>query len=203
MKLTQWLLMGTGVAIGVIALSSCAPAPRTEEMRLIPLESAYSTNGQEGLQPVLRRLDEPCGKALDQMYQGSYGMGTSNLLLVRGEDITAAVKATRWAFLGGRSADMPVDPEDGSMGGSLWVVVYFGTAGSGPPAWLVHGIEVKGRTVRVTFSKPNRPVSTADVHQYFLWAPLGHVEPGAFTLELYDAEKTDVALLRHVTIAEK
>jgi hypothetical protein len=172
-----------------------------DEVRKIPLGSIYSTNGQEGLKAVRLGLEEPYGHDLQEIVR-EFRSGASNIVLVRGKDIAAALKATRWAFTANRPADVPVDPEDGSKRAPLWLVAFFGAAGSDPPAWLVQSIEVRGRLVRVVFVKPKRLISTRDSHLYFIWVPLGKPEVGTYTLELFDAEKREVTLLRRVTVTD-
>jgi hypothetical protein len=108
----------TGIVILVLGCSDRdkrdSGPDRGEEPKVqtIPLDSVYSTNGQEKLKPVSRRLEEPYGMDLEELYRNSQGMGASNIFLVRGDDLAAAVKATRRVFTGYRSADVPVNPED-------------------------------------------------------------------------------------------
>lgn len=130
-------------------------------------------------------------------------MGASNLFLVRGKDIAAAIKATRGVFIGGRSADVPGDPEDGSKAETLWLVAYLGTAGSEPPAWLVKSALVRGQTVQISISTPERTSGTSDIHQYFVWVPLGELRKEMCTLELLNAEKGQLILSRNVNVVER
>jgi hypothetical protein len=173
-----------------------------EEARTIPLEAIYATNGQKGLKPVLRLFKEPYGHDLNELFRSS-AMGASNLFLVRGEDLAAAVKGTRLVFTGGLPAERVVEGPNVPKAAPLWAVAYLGTAGSNPPMWLVQSVVLKGPTVRVTFRK-EKPLSgsTGDVHQYFVWIPLGQGTARTYTLELFDAEQQEVVLSRRVTVAE-
>jgi len=86
------------------------------EVRAIALESMFSTNGQQGLKQMsdafrkgpdgLREYVEPYGRELTELRQGIRS-GASNIFLVRGRDISAAVKATRLLFTACPSADIP------------------------------------------------------------------------------------------------
>jgi hypothetical protein len=192
--------LGTVPAAVIVGLAGWVCVSGAEEGRQIPLESIYSTTGQKGLKALKMRLDEPQGQELQGIARGYRG-GASDVFLVRGKDIAAAVKAARQAFTAGQSADGPVIPDAASRAAPLWVVAYLGSAGSSPPAWLVHSVEVKGQMVRVTFRKPKRFGSTRDLHPYFLWVPLGKVEAGTYTLELFDADKEEVTFLRRVAVA--
>jgi hypothetical protein len=184
----------------------------TKDVQKIPLESVYSTNGQRGLKPMSaafhpqkdgsRRFGEPYGRDLEEI-RSEHEWGASNIFVVSGGDITAAVKAARRVLTGGQSADVPAVPDDGSTPAPFWVVCHLGVESSGPPAWLIQSVERRDRIVRITFSKPKRLFSTADIHQYFVWVPLGELGPGTYALELYDAEKREVTLLRRVAVAEK
>ncbi len=195
MKARRLLLLMISLLVGCSPQDISVP---DEQPRGIALSSIYSTNGQEGLKPVKMRLEEPYGHALQDIYR-EFQSGLSNVFLVRGSDITAAVKATRFALLGGRPGDVPIDPEDGSKGAPLWVVAYFGTMGSGPPGgWLVESVAWKGKTVRVKYLR--RPSEARDSHQYLVWIPLGLPEPGSYAVELFDTQKQEVTLRRGVKV---
>jgi hypothetical protein len=142
-----------------------------------------------------RKYIEPYGPYLEQFLR-EFQFGPSNVVIVRGKDFTEALTATRLAFLGGRSADQPVDPEVEPKSAELWLVAFLGAAGSEPPARLVQSVERRGKSVRVTYRK--RLSETKTSLPYFLWVPLGKLESGAYTLELFDADRQEVTLLRRV-----
>ncbi len=169
-----------------------------EDKRNIPLKSIYSTNGQDGLQILKSRLEEPYGQDLQEMSRSL--QGASNVFLVRGKDIAAAVRATRLIFMSGRSADVPVQPEDGLMNDHVWLVAYFGIAGSGPPAWTIKSVDVKDKCIQVRYTKPQLEEGTTDIHQYFVWIPLQKLTEGTYTLELIDEGKEEVMLQRRVIL---
>src|SRR5262245_10275774 len=106
--------------VGVCCFA-CSGAPvREEAVRLIPLDVMSSTNGQKG--PRRMTADFFLGEGGSEKYIEPYGLflqqirrefrgGASNVILVRGKDITQAVKAAALAFVRGRSANGPVNPE--------------------------------------------------------------------------------------------
>jgi hypothetical protein len=208
MKLTlRFPILVVFATAGVVFLagerSSSAGKEREKEVDKIPLKSIYSTNGQKGLIAVKQALEKPSGKQLNILRRDFPG-GASNVVMVRGKNLTAALLATRWAFTGSRSADVAIDPDDGSKDAPLWMVAYLGNAGSSPPYWLIGAMERKGKTVRLKFAKDKSMGGrTKDSHHYFIWVPLGKLGAGTYNLELYDEDKEQVILLRRVTVSAK
>lgn len=180
-----------------------APVP-PEESRTIPLESCDTTSSG-GPCRWLRRTDtEPYGADLQQLDAKPPG-GTPNVLLVRGKDIAAAVRAARLGFTGGR-ADAPIPPDPNvpeDRIAPLWLAAYLGIAGNTSIYWEVHKAEMRGITARLTYSKKRRtgPILPT-VFQYLVWVPLGPAKAGTYTLELYDANRKEIMLLRRVVVAE-
>lgn len=171
------------------------------QVRKIPLKSIYSTNGQEGPISVRGGRGEPYDRFLAEMYRKTYGMGASNVFLVRADDLAAAIRATYFVFLGGRPVDRPTDPDDQLKHTKIWLAIYFGVTGSEPPGWLVKSVEQNGKTIRVTYVQ--QQPETKDLHQYFVWVPLGVLEGGTYALELFDGEKKEITLLRRVVVPGK
>jgi hypothetical protein len=133
-----------------------------------------------------------------------HGGGASNILLVRGNNIATAVTAAWKAFVGGRPVDSPASAIDGSTAEeSLWLVAYFGTSHSEPPAWFVQSVEQTGKTLRVSFRKPDPSVTTHDLRQHLIWVPLGKLQAGTYTLELFEQGRNEVTLMRRVTVPAK
>lgn len=157
----------------ITGLANAAPtsSPPTEE---IPLASIYSTNGQQGLKPMSatffekgegKQYQEPYGYQLEQIHRELHS-GLSNLFLVRGKDITQAVKAARFAFGGGRSGDKAIVEDADAADAQLWAVAYFGVAGSTPPVWLVRSVTVRnGKTVDITYRRNPSGGETRDMHR--------------------------------------
>jgi hypothetical protein len=173
--------------------------PKPEAVRVIPLKDIYSTNRQKGLQRVSKGEDEPYARELLELRRG-LRTGASNVLLVRGKDFRTAVKASWLAFTGGRTAVRPVVPDEGSKGAPLWLVGYLGISGSSPPDLLVQSAERKGNTIRLSYFRPKDGADSRDLHHYLVWVPLGELKAGSYTLELFDANKKEVTLLRRVGV---
>src|SRR5262245_48083720 len=201
----QFLFCGGMLALVVAgaAISSQPPAGTEEATKTIPLESCYATFGGSGCQFILRGGDRPHAADLEELLRNNRA-GASNLALVRGKDIAQAVRATRWTFSAGQRAEAPALPNpdrDESEGLPLWLAVYFGTGSSEPGFGRVHAAEIRGKTVRVTYSRAKSHKVTADVVHFYLWVPLGRPEAGSYALELFDAVRNEVTLMRRVTVA--
>jgi hypothetical protein len=195
---------GLGMTIVGAARGRPAPAP-AEKVRMIPLESCYATEGVSGC-PHLKRVGEPYAFDLNELIRDNR-TGASNVALVRGKDIAAAVKAARWTFAAGMRADAPVPPNPSDTKAEplpLWLVAYFGMGPSNPGFGRVQPAEVRGQTVRVAYARARSAGGvTTDEVPYYLWVPLGDAQAGTYTLELFDADRKDVTLLRRVAVAER
>jgi hypothetical protein len=189
-------------AMGYAAGCNSRPEPplatATEEVRTIALESIHSTSGQQGFK-LVQRGQEPIAPYLERLWTKFNGV-PSNVVLVRGDDLTTTLRSTMMAFTAARSTHKPVDPNDGSKPEQLWLVAHLGLAYSTPPAWLVESAEQRGKTLRLTFFEPVNGGATSDDHQYFYWVPLGKLQPGAYTLELFDSKKKAAMLSRLVIV---
>lgn len=225
MSLNQWLVVAVTVAPVLFVCyagwqqppgppaAAQTPPPASERLRApaqkIELAWIYSTNGQKGLRPVTsssfrladgtREYAQTYGLDLANIRKDFHG-GGPNAFLVRADDFTNAVRATSLACLGSRSLGVPIGPDDNSEHTHFWLVAHFGTTGSDPPAWLIQSAQRRGNALRLTYvgGQPE----TKDMHHYFAWVPLGWVEPGTYTLELFDAEKKQATLRRRVEIPE-
>ncbi len=182
-------------------------APVTGPLRAIPLESCYATPGvRGGCKLITDGGREPHGFDLSELYRENLarGGGAMNVALVRGGDIAAAVKATRRAFAADWQTDttVPASPNDGKGGPPLWLVAYFGCGSSHPGYGWVQAVEVRGQVVRVAYAPESKDrAATQDTVFFYLWAPLGRAGAGTYALELFDADKKEVTLLRHVAVA--
>jgi hypothetical protein len=189
---------------------SANQADKKVETKKVPLESIYSTSGQKPLKPVsaaFRLLNdgtkeyvEPYGHTLQEIYRRFQG-GASNVFLARGDDIAAAVAATWEVYTARHPVAEPASlrsPPRKSV--DLWLVAYLGVEGSGP-AWLVKSATVSGKDIRLTY----RWVGTEanDERFYFVWVPLGKLQPGTYTLELLDENRRQVTLVRRVIVPNK
>ncbi|MFO0808028.1 MAG: hypothetical protein U0746_05355 [Gemmataceae bacterium] len=139
---------------------------------------------------------------LGELYK-EYRAEASNMALVRGRDIGEAVKATRRAFAASVRTDAQVlaNPDNAKVeSSSLWLVVYFGMGPSTPGFGRVQSTEVRSQTIRVAYSRARPGAATADIVFYYLWVPLGKAGAGAYALELFDADRNEVTLLRHTVV---
>lgn len=179
-----------------------APVPK-EDVRRIPLESIYGTSAQNGAKQLnsafttkdgINRYTEPYGADLADIRRKTHSHA-SNVLLVRGEDITEAVKAAH-PFLAGGFGSEPKSKE-------LWMVAYLGMTSSCPPIWLAEYAEVREKTIRLTYYMNDPDTRTHDRFHYFFWVPLGKLQPGTYILELFDAHTKEVTLLRRVRVDQK
>lgn len=196
------LLIFGCLAIGVLS-ASAQPPPKAEspadKVRTIPLESCYATFGGSGCKFLLASDREPHGHALLELIR-RHESGASNVVLVRAKDIANAVSGARRTFAGGGVGDTPGLPASLEWAPELWMVAYIG---KGPRGWwTVRSAEVSSRTVRVTYALTKRIHATADVLQHFLWLPLDRIEPGTYSLELFDADRREVMLVRRVVVTQ-
>lgn len=171
---------------------------KTVKPQPIPLDSVHVTSEQKGLKRVAVGHGDFDRQVLEDLRRSSLKVGLSNVFLVRGAEITAAVRATRDAFESGVGAGEPI-PGDGKRPDQpIWLVVFFGVSGSSPPAWEVKGVERAGRRVRVSFAAS--AADSNDRHPYFAWVNLGTLAPEGYTLELFDLGAQEVALSRNVRV---
>jgi hypothetical protein len=194
---------GLGVAVVGVAPGRPAHVP-ADPVRTIPLGSCYSTFDGSGCRQLTQGISESPGQELGRIYAKHQG-GASNVVLVHGKDITAAVKAACGPLIGGAPADTPAlpDPDAGAAKREpLWLAAYLGIAGNTSIGWRVHAAETRGLTARLTYSQSRRtgPIGSI-VLQYLVWVPLGEVRAGTYTLELYDADRKEAMLSRRVTVA--
>jgi hypothetical protein len=167
----------------------------------IPIESIFSTATQKGTQ----RVDHGQGYEgfrfeLRELYRRSSRIGASNVFLVRGNEIGAAVKATLRVFDAGVSADQPVSPNLQRTSEQIWCVAFFGLAGSSPAAWQVRSVELRGKELRVVYRDHLDEAGTDDVHAYSVWIPLGQIAAGTYSLQLFDETRQHISLARAVVV---
>lgn len=171
------------------------PLPEEARARTIPLEAIHVSSDQEGATPLRGGEDfsEICRRTQS---------GASSIILVRGKDISEAVKAARQIFVHGFWADIPARAEAQCKTNELWVVGYLGRASSSPAIWVVDSADVRGKTIRVSYRRRNPEVRADGTIHYFFWVPVGKLEPGGRTLELYDADRKEVTLMRRVIVED-
>lgn len=176
----------------------------------IPLKAVLTTSSQEGMLRVrdafpLKGIDAVANKAvhhhLKGILQASDG-GASNVFLVDAATPGDAVKASSSVLVGARSAEIaePINRGQLPIRGSHWLVAYPGSGSSSPPLWKVDEISVSETTVTVKYRRPQAGIRTMDIAPYYYWAPLGKLTPGAYSVELYDANAQAMTLMRRVIV---
>jgi hypothetical protein len=125
------------------------------------------------------------------------------VFLVRGKDINEAVRAASSAMVGFSGGGYPVAPKEGEWpppteSRQLWLVAYLGSGPSGTNAAApIQSVEREGKAIRLAYRY--RGNEHKDMMPYIFWVPLGEMEKGTYTLELFDTDKKELTLLRRVT----
>jgi hypothetical protein len=174
----------------------------------IPLSDVTSTLRYEGMKYIGsgRRSDgtktvvEDYADAMSRLLASTGG--ASNVILVDANSINDAVKATARVLAGVRSADKPAISWN-TVSGKHWLLVYLGCGHSNPHKWVVESILIKGNVIRFRYRKPRSSFETADIQHYYYWVPIGKLENGVYTLELYDSGLKSVTLMRRVEIGKE
>jgi hypothetical protein len=170
-----------------------------QETKEILLRSIITTSEQDGVQHIGNVLKADNGY-LRQLRQDTKG-GASNVFLVEAEGINDAVKASFDVFLGSLRAATPATVSTTKQKRPIhWLAVYLGPGPSTPVWWTVEGATVQGNTVRLTYRQSRPQPATEDVHRYYCWVPLGKLAPGAYSVELFDADEKAVTLMRRVKV---
>ena len=136
-------------ALGLACSDQSSPGKgeaKDAEVKKVPLDSIYSTNGQQGLKPVDR-------EQLGELYELAQRIGASNVFMARGDAIAAARDATWRVFRAPwHPVDEPVDSGRHVKSDEFWLVAYLGVGGKGG-GWLVKSAVVKGTEVRLSSVK--------------------------------------------------
>lgn len=185
---TQVTVVSAGLAL-VVILATRLGAFQAQEPQVIGLDAAYASFNQEGITSVEKVVDcEQLGQISDAAQAGP-----PRIVLCVGSDVAAATHASTAGFAV-PEGPMPVVTAD--TGDTLWIAVYLGRDGSMPPAYQVRAIAVTGKTLRVSYGHDAAPVRSCDLRDYLVWAPVGPVESGVYTLELFDVAAGDVTASR-------
>jgi hypothetical protein len=192
------LLTATGVLRGENAVAS----------RAVPLTSVVTTGPQKGMERASNVFLLADGKRDNKAYHNyieaielGTDSGASNAFLVDATTVQDAIRASKRIILGSRSARTaaPVDGER-AIRGKYWLVALLGIGPSGPPRWVVESIVVEGRSVRLTYREPPSTGSHRDALPYYFWASIGTLDPGTYDIELYDADRKVISLMRKVEV---
>jgi hypothetical protein len=208
--------MATTFVLVIIALSqlngaASSAAETKSASRTIPLSSVVTTGSQKGMKRATKVFQLDDGKRDNKAYYNSIGQiekgtrsGASNVFLVDATTIQDAIWASTRIILGSDSARIPAPVNTSNpVRGSHWLVSYLGTGPSIPTWWTVESISVSGKTIRVTYRESPPTGATRDAELYYCWAPLGQLAPGIYDLELFDAGRNIVSLMRKVEVDSK
>jgi hypothetical protein len=189
------------------------PAAENEKPHSIPMDSIYTTSDELGFKKRLRALFvEKDGSEkgvfsysydLKMIREASRSMGASNIFLVRGDDITAAVMSTRAVFATGDSADRAPDrniQQKPIKSEKHWLVVYLGIGWSEPPRWTFKAATIHDRVLEFHYGKVKVKSVSLDNIQYFYWVPLPPLQHGVFEAKLFDVDKGRTTLIRFVDV---
>ena len=73
-----------------------------------------------------------------------------------------------------------------------WAVVYAGTSGSTPAAFLLDRVTIDEKEAVVVIDRPPRGSSTADSHPYWFFIPLGQLPDGPYKVAVRNASTGDI-----------
>lgn len=160
-----------------------------QEPRAVPLDTAFATFHQDGFKGLDATVDNNHLRPMLDEIQG----GPQRIVLCLGQDISGAVKNARVSF---SLPEQPVADIGTGIDDMVWVAAFLGSDGSVPPAFKVRAIEVTGNTIRVSYERDESSARTCDLLAYLIWAPVGRMEAGIYTLELFDAAAGNVTVTR-------
>lgn len=121
-----------------------------------------------------------------------------NLMIVNGKEIEDALKATRDVVFGssfGNSVPTIENSKD-----KHWIVVYLGRAGSSPPAWTIHSVDVQEKTIKIKVTRPKTTFQTLNSTPYFFWVPLGELKAQKYDLVLFDINDNETEMTRRIVV---
>ena len=160
---------------------------------MIPLDTVYATFNQEGFKSLDLEVET---NGLFQVLS-AVRESPQQIILCVGSDVASAVIASELGFA---TPDEATPPVTGGTSDTLWLAAYLGSDGSVPSAFRLRAIEVNGKTIRVEYERDESPVRSADLRNYLIWVPLGRVEAGAYTLELFDTAAERVTRSRTLLV---
>jgi hypothetical protein len=176
------------------------PGDQAKRTKTIPLVLTYSTSLQKGLKRVEESIPESLREKIAEWFTRWAKVGASDVFLVRGNDFGDVLEATRWAMDSWIPAGGPVrrmDVRDVSQ--QMWLFGYLGVGRHSPPAWILESIEIDNNNIRLIYrQKPSRGEKDLP---YLVWAPLGKLQPGCYTVQLYDKDSGESTLARRVFVS--
>jgi hypothetical protein len=191
-------LIAVFVVFSVLGLILAAQlgAFQTGEPRIIPLSTAYATFNQQGIKSA---DDATGGEDLAQVLS-AIREAPPQIVLCVGTDMIAAVKSATPSFSVSGESVLVVA---GSTSEKIWVAAYLGTDGSIPPAYRIHAVELRDKTIRIVYERDQSPARSCDLHAYLVWVPIGPIEAGSYTVELFDKAVDGVTATRRCDVTVK
>lgn len=193
---TQMTAVFVIIAAAGSVLAAQLGAFQGQEPRVIPLNTVYATFNQDGIKAFDGTVDNDDLRQMIDRIQA----GPQRIVLCGGKDIAAAVKSAGMSFtmsdMSSSMADDPIPAVTIGTGDTVWLAAFLGSDGSIPPAYKVRAIEVTGRTIRVSYERDDSSGRTCDLCAYMIWAPVGRMEAGLYTLELFDTAAGEVTVTR-------
>jgi hypothetical protein len=202
-------LMRTSL-LAVLSLCGCNMAEREEpdadpepvKVERVPLKSMFVSFDQEGGPTIVESVKDKPFDGLVEDVGRQMRSGASNLFLVRGGDIEELVAGSRGVLVGGDTADRAVSARAKSSP-KCWLVAFLGRGPSGPPVRDVRSVERRGAVVRLAVGRPKLHGGNKDKIPYLVWAPLGKLPAGTYTLELVNDGEKEPSLVRRVRVENK
>ena len=186
---TRFIAVVIVLSVLGLVLAAQLGAFQTGEPRIVPLTTVYATFNQEGL----KSADEATGNEASAEILSDIRETTPRIVLCVGPDVIAAVKSSTPTF---SLPEESVLAMVGSPGNTMWVAAYLGTDGSLPSAYRIQAVEVRDKTIRIAYERVESPQRSCDLRAYLVWAPIGPVETGNYTLELFDMASDNVTATR-------
>ncbi len=204
--ITRFMLLGTApILLFTQVFAADDAANQKNEQRSVSLSDIVTTSSQRPLQAVRDVLQKKSSaqSANDYLRQLlASPNGCSNAFLVEAANIDDALSASFNVVIGSRSVDAPVwaDTLQPTNIGNHWLVAYLGTGPSDPAWWTIESVGIGKDKVILRYRKSKPRPATEDRHRYYYWVPLGKLAPGAYEIQLFDAEQSTVTLMRRVDV---
>jgi hypothetical protein len=186
---------------GCFALSA-AVASAADEPRRIPLQDIHGTMVQKEIKRLSIARDR-AGNFIepytDDALKLFFELEEVGMAMVPGKDIAAAIKATRGNLPKGENVDQSLVLKQEEN--AVWLVVYFGADGTGPPAFTIQEVTVENFRIRITYRRAE--AMTDDLNKYTAWIPLGKLQSSTYRVETYEVGSKKVVLRRDCKVLVK
>jgi hypothetical protein len=204
MKINRLFLVGFTIFAAVVLFPLAASTGQESKngdgkKKEIPLNSVYFTDQQAGLKWLtLGEADKDLQKVMLEVFRAISKLGASTVFLASGDNIREAFGSSWEALCHGAGTENLVKTEN-LKSNEAWLVVFFGIQG-GKGTWQITSVEIKDKQIRMSYKKPKRGAIVATMSGEMALAPLGKLEPGAYSVELFDADEQQAVLTRRVVV---